>query len=286
MPTRINGFDVYGAIEQRWLAAGGASGSLGLPLSNEVDTVAAGGRTQNFERGIVSWHPLSGAHIVWGDIGVRWIAIRREEFGFPITDELPTGDRNGRFNHFRAFRADGSVIGESSIFWSLATRAHEVYGGIRDLWAGRGWEHGSLGYPLAAEEALGANGRRQRFQHGMVIWFPNTGALVDPIERYGSIATPRFSGWYRFLLNVDGSIIFAGSVSRTNSQTHPGADPYKVRVVFTPDGGAPPIVLTREGVAGPPFYTDQWTHAPTAPNDTFSANFPSYRLGQLYAQAG
>ena len=123
---------------------------------------------------MVSWHPTIGAFVVWGLIGERWLQIDAENFGYPLTDESPTPDRVGRFNHFRGLRPDGSFIGESSIYWTPTTGAHEVYGGIRDFWAADGWERSRVGYPISAEQDRGdIPGREQMFQRGPIIWSPD-----------------------------------------------------------------------------------------------------------------
>jgi uncharacterized protein with LGFP repeats len=157
MPTNVDGFVVFGGIEEKWLSFGGLQGILGHPVSNETPTFDGVGRFQNFQGGIVSWNPRPemGAHVVWGLIGERWLQIEREQFGYPLTDETTTPDGRGRFNHFRAFNPDGSFIGESSIYWTPETGAHEVYGGIRDFWAQQGWETSKVGYPINAEHDRG-----------------------------------------------------------------------------------------------------------------------------------
>ena len=126
--------NAIGGIEQKWLSFGGLQGKLGHPVSNETPTFDGVGRFQNFQKGIISWNPRPemGAHVIWGLIGERWLQIGREQFGYPLTDEEPASDGNGRFNHFRAFKPDGSLIGESSIFWLSETGAHEVYGAQTD----------------------------------------------------------------------------------------------------------------------------------------------------------
>src|SRR5262249_16451260 len=135
------------------------------------------GRFRNFEGGIVSWHPETGAHVVWGLIGERWVQIGREQFGYPITDETPTADGHGRFNHFRAVQAPGKP--EASIFWSPETGAHEVFGGSRAKWAALGWERGPLGYPTDHElTTFDGVGRWQPFQAGQISWHPEIGAYA------------------------------------------------------------------------------------------------------------
>ncbi len=87
--------------------------------------------------------------------------------GFPTTDELPTPDTRGRFNHFQT----------GSIYWTPQTGAHEVHGLIRDKWASMGWERSFLGYPVSDEKPHD-HGRVSNFEHGRIIWTPESGIQV------------------------------------------------------------------------------------------------------------
>ena len=83
------------------------------------------------------------------------------------TNELPSADGVGRYNHF--------VNG--SIYWSPATGAHEIHGAIHVEWQTTGWETGPLGYPTADEAgASDGVGRFSLFQHGAIYWTPSTHA--------------------------------------------------------------------------------------------------------------
>jgi|GEM_PF-4332118 len=79
--------------------------------------------------------------------------------GAPITNELPTPDRYGRFNHFE----------RGSIYWSPRSGVFEVHGAIREAWAQAGWEQGSLGYPRSDEYDV-PGGRRSDFEGGSLVW--------------------------------------------------------------------------------------------------------------------
>src|SRR5215470_8902497 len=67
--------------------------------------------------------------------------------GVPVTDELPTPDGVGRFNHFRSA---GSTIADGSIYWTPGGGAWSIHGAIRVKWASMGWER-NLGYPVTDE---------------------------------------------------------------------------------------------------------------------------------------
>lgn len=168
-------FHVFGRILDKWAEFRWGAGPLRFPLSDEIPTFDTVGRFRNFEGGIISWHPETDAHVVWGLIGERWLQIGREQFGYPLTDELATADGRGRFNHFRAVHLANKP--EASIFWHPDTGAHEIYGAIRAKWAELGWERSPLGYPLEAEHDE-AGGRLQRFQRGVLFWTPQGGVVV------------------------------------------------------------------------------------------------------------
>ncbi|RBY74833.1 hypothetical protein DQ239_18775 [Blastococcus sp. TF02-09] len=161
--------DVGGAILTSYRALGGPSGRLGYPVTDELATPKVYGRYNAFQNGSIYWTPSTGAHAVWGSILKRWAALGWEGgvLGFPTTDELPTPDGVGRFNHFQ----------RGSVYWTPATGAREIYGSIRDRWAAMGWETGALGYPTTGEFPI-PGGRAQDFQYGSIRWFPGSGTTV------------------------------------------------------------------------------------------------------------
>lgn len=168
---------VVGAIGEKWRSMGAGNSPLKQPVANERPTFDGVGRSQQFQGGIISWHPSTGAHVVWGLIGKLWLRLGREQFGYPITDELPARTKGGLYNHFRAMHLPNHP--ESSIFWSRYTGAHAVYGAIRDLWAKLDWDAGRLGFPKSDEYDFqdgGINYRRSDFECGYVLWTPKGGA--------------------------------------------------------------------------------------------------------------
>jgi GH25 family lysozyme M1 (1,4-beta-N-acetylmuramidase) len=112
---------------------------------------------------------LGGGPTVVGAILVEYTALGGPSgfLGSPITDELPTPDGVGRFNHFE----------HGSIYWTPATGAHEVHGAIGDEWTALGWETSVLGYPTTDElPAPDGVGRFNHFERGSIYWTPATGA--------------------------------------------------------------------------------------------------------------
>jgi uncharacterized protein with LGFP repeats len=165
--------DVIGAIRDKWLQLGGEAG-FGAALDIERPTFDGVGRSQPFAGGgFISWHPTIGAHELHGDIAQKWVALDRERFGYPITDESGCPDGRGRFNHVRSPGMQGAP--EASIYWTPQTGAHEVHGAIRDTWAQHGWER-EIGYPNTDEFDAGNGARRSNFEHGFIDWTAQHGA--------------------------------------------------------------------------------------------------------------
>ncbi|NIZ91501.1 N-acetylmuramoyl-L-alanine amidase [Kineococcus rubinsiae] len=158
--------DVRGAIRSKWAASGWERGSLGFPVTG--DSPARGGFYTHFQGGSIYWSAKTGAHLTRGAIRDRWAALGWEGgLGFPLTDDTATPNGKGWFTHFQG----------GSIYWSPASGAHAVRGGIRDKWASLGWENGWLGFPTRDEYAV-AEGLRTDFQGGTITWNARTGELT------------------------------------------------------------------------------------------------------------
>ncbi len=168
---------VYGGIRDKWNALMAERGVLRYPVTDELGSPDGVGRFVHFQRGSIYWTPRSGARMITGAIRDKWAGLGWERgfLGYPITDEMAALGA-GRFNHFQG----------GSIYWSPATGAHVVYGGIRDKWAAQGWERGKLGFPTSDEESASDGvGRFSNFQNGSIYWSPSSGAQVlgGPILR-------------------------------------------------------------------------------------------------------
>ena len=167
--TRATGaWEVHGAIRAKWAALDWERSVLGYPLTDETPTPDGVGRLNHFQGGSIYWTRATEAWEVHGAIRAKWAALRweRSVLGYPLTDETPTPDGVGRFNHFQG----------GSIYWTPATGAWEVHGAIRDLWSSLGWERSALGYPVSDEldTPLG-RGKVSHFQRGSVYWDPGRG---------------------------------------------------------------------------------------------------------------
>lgn len=152
-------------IQVKYDAMGGRS-ALGDPVSKEP------GRIWTFANGsCICYNPsFHDAFAIYGAIYAKWLALGGLAFGVPCTDEMPTPDGVGRFNHFNENTA--------SIYWTPRTGAAATYGAIRAKWASLGWERSPLGYPVTDE--LGTPDGVGRYNHfsngGSIYWTPQTGA--------------------------------------------------------------------------------------------------------------
>lgn len=133
---------------------------------------AGDGFYREYVNGRIYWSPSTNAHEVHGAILGKWAALgfNNSLLGFPLGDETPTSDGEGRFNLFQ----------NGVIYWSPATGAHEVHGAILSRWASLGFEQSYLGYPVSDEsDLIGTNGKFSDFQRGQIAWTPAAGAAVS-----------------------------------------------------------------------------------------------------------
>ena len=115
--------------------------------------------------------PATGSHQVCGAMLAKYQALGGPSgfLGYPTTDETPTPDGVGRFNHF---------ANNGSIYWTPNNGAWSIHGAIRAKWASMGWERGILGYPTTDETGTPDGvGRYNDFSNsGSIYWTSNTGA--------------------------------------------------------------------------------------------------------------
>ncbi|EMD22400.1 PQQ-dependent sugar dehydrogenase [Amycolatopsis azurea] len=163
---------VYGRIRLKWKELGAEAGELGYPTTDELPTPDGVGRFNHFSKNSSVYYTVpTDAHAIWGRIRAKWEELGWEAgpLGYPMTDELPTPDGIGRFNHF-------SKAG--SVYWTMQTDAHAIYGGIRQRWEALGWETSYLRYPTTDEFSVDG-GRQNNFQGGYVYWNASTWAITD-----------------------------------------------------------------------------------------------------------
>lgn len=126
---------------------------------------------REYEQGTVYWSERTGAHEVHGEIGARWQELGGESsfLGLPTTDEQPLVGAHGGYAHFEG----------GSIYWTARHGAAVVHGMVRDIWALLGWEHSTLGLPVADVRYEPGTGEFSGcFEHGSIAWSPAGGPEV------------------------------------------------------------------------------------------------------------
>ncbi|HET8845388.1 MAG TPA: hypothetical protein VFN35_28205 [Ktedonobacteraceae bacterium] len=111
-------FSVQGAIRARWLALGGAGGTLGYPTSDEQPVKKDGneiGRSGRFEKGGIYWSSGTGAFEILGALQVYYETqlggpAAENGFGFPTSGQQNTPTSGGQFNNFQ----NGIVVSHTS----------------------------------------------------------------------------------------------------------------------------------------------------------------------------
>lgn len=159
-------------IEKKYQELGGSAGWLGSSVAGITNAPDSRGWYQHFQNGSIYWSPETKAYEVHGLIRDKWASLGWEQsfLGYPITDELPTPDGRGRYNHFQG----------GSIYWTPQTGAWEIHGLIREKWASLGWEQSFLGFPVSDEMATAeGQGRFSNFEYGQIAWSPQFGAAVS-----------------------------------------------------------------------------------------------------------
>ncbi len=156
-------WSIHGKILDRWASMGWETSALGFPVTDETPTPDGIGRFNHFSKdGSIYWTPGTGAWSIHGKILDKWASMgwERSILGYPVTDETPTPDGIGRFNHFSE---------DGSIYWTAGTGAWSIHGKILDKWASMGWERSCLGYPVSDEFAV-QDGRQSGLQHGDITY--------------------------------------------------------------------------------------------------------------------
>jgi uncharacterized protein with LGFP repeats len=152
--------EVHGLILVEYNSVGGPLGVLGWPTTDETAIPGGGGRYNYFQSGGIFWSVATGAHEVHGPILTRYAALGLMfgVLGYPTSDQHPTPDGIGHYNHFQS----GSI-------YSGPAGVYEVHGAIYDKWASLGWEKSVLGYPASDQgNTPDGVGHYNHFQFGSV----------------------------------------------------------------------------------------------------------------------
>lgn len=109
--------------------------------------------------------PAPSGYTTKGAIGSLYAKIRAQT-GVPTSNEVTIA--GGVYQTFT----------RGTIYWSSATGAQWVRGGIETAYKRNGTAAGALGFPRSEESSNGIGGAYQLFQGGKVLWSSATGAYV------------------------------------------------------------------------------------------------------------
>ncbi|MFD9042545.1 hypothetical protein [Streptomyces bottropensis] len=163
--------NVSGPILEKWNSTGAAQGPLGQPTFDQHDA-HHGGLVQEFQGGVIAFHPATGACAVGGMILDHWKFKGSGLWAFPASDEQSTADGQGRIQTFRSVQNAGAP--EASIVFISNFGAHAVQGAIRQKWNALGTVTSQFGYPTSDEQDAPHGGKTQEFAGGTIAWHPET----------------------------------------------------------------------------------------------------------------
>ena len=180
----VGAHTVHGDIRRDWADHGYENGVLGYPVSDEICESTKSGCRQEYQGGTSYWSPSTGARTVIGGIRSRYVEQGGAGgyLGYPLDNEVCGQPGGGCYQWFQ-----GGLI-----FWSPATGAQPVRGGIKAKYEAMSWHWGSLGYPASPEVCSAGNACR----HSVVAIFggphhrlPITGVLSVPSSTRAALNT-------------------------------------------------------------------------------------------------
>jgi uncharacterized protein with LGFP repeats len=166
--------DVSGNLYAGYKFLGGDTSGLGVPTSSEKAGPLPGTRMNTYRNGAMIWSSAIGPRPI---VGEMWKAYDSRKLAnvIGLPTELPRG---AGVSGVAMQNFSGGAM-----YWSQATGAHEVYGGILGSFRWLGDVRG-LGVPTSGETAGPLPGTRMNtFTGGAIIWSPIAG--VQPI--YGEM---------------------------------------------------------------------------------------------------
>ena len=196
--------DAVKAINDRYVAFGGADSFLGAPTGKAVDV--PGGAEQDYRGGVIYYSENTGAKVMYGQILEKYQSLGGPagDLGFPVNDESDAGDGVGRFNDF-------AQPGGASIYWNPEAGAWVLRGRVLDAWRASGATTGPFGYPSAdqtvadgvsAGRFVGPAGTEIRWSESaglatvppaLAASIPGFGAVAPSVEGTVAVTTPSIS---------------------------------------------------------------------------------------------
>lgn len=128
---------------------------------------------QHFSSGIATFRTLGAICDRWQELGAE------DSFGAPTSDEVDTPQTSlDRASGFPALGRTNDFVNGGSIYWSLGTGSHELYGAINARYKQVGADRSALGLPTSntLPSPYCADGQSNTFQAGRIDWCPAWGS--------------------------------------------------------------------------------------------------------------
>ncbi len=168
-PAPDTSYALWPAVLDRYEAAGGPAGALGLPVGSVRVEAGGGGTSADFEHGSVYWSPSTGARVLTGAVLDRYRAAGGPggALGYPTDEGSP-------------LTGGGVVVPfeRGAVYWTEDTGARLLTGAVLDRYRAVGGPAGALGLPTTDVTSIVGGGRFAHFQNGSVYWSPGTGARI------------------------------------------------------------------------------------------------------------
>lgn len=168
------GFDVCGAIRDKYNSLGAQFSFLSFPTSGNIVNPGNTGERVTFINGPIYWSAAGGAHPVVNSFLNRW-GLNQYETGrlkYPTSDEivLPDGGRRQDFQQGVIYVAFQNAVGSALFNGPLRDKYNSV-GGLTPGGT-------LLGYPIQDQipQLPDGQGQMARFQNGVIYWHPTYGA--------------------------------------------------------------------------------------------------------------
>lgn len=154
-------------IYSKWRALRGSVGYLRFPVSDEL-AASPDGRWNRFQGGMVIWGPRTGTWALNEPVTGKYLGLRGTAgpLGFPTSDTMPAAP-DGSWNRFEhGIVVWGPRTGGSYLLAESAARYLALRGTV-----------GALGFPTSDPLRAAPDGSWSRFEHGILVWGPKTGAF-------------------------------------------------------------------------------------------------------------
>ncbi len=164
---KTGAWDISGGILLAWDEV---KQDFGYPTSSEQKN-ASGMIYQTFENGSIYWDVKTGAWPIRKFAEEKWLELGgfNSKLGKLVNHGYCGLAKGGCYQAFKT----------GNIYWTEATGAYDVSGGIYQAYFDEGTEWGALGYPTSSEQKNASGMIYQTFENGSIYWDVKTGASVE-----------------------------------------------------------------------------------------------------------